>query len=82
MCVDFTNLSQAYPKDYFSLHKIDQLVDAIAGFEYLSSLDAYLGYHQIPMDLEDEEKIAFVMDIGTFCYRVLPFGLKNASATY
>lgn len=80
--MDFTNLNQACPKDYFLFPIIDQLVDATARFEYLSSLDAYLGYHQIPINPKNEEKIAFVIYVGTFCYKVIPFNLENASATY
>lgn len=75
MCVDFTNLNYACPKNCFTLLMVDQLVDGTAGFEYLSSLDTYSGYHQILMDPEDEEKIAFLMDVGTFYYKVMPFSL-------
>jgi len=50
--------------------------------EFLSSLDAYSGYHQIPMHPADEEKTSFITKRGTYCYRVMPFGLKNAGATY
>lgn len=82
MCINFINLNQACLKDYFPLPMIDQLVDTIAKFKYLGSLDAYLGYHHILMDLEEEEKIIFVIDIGTFYYKVMPFNLKNTSATY
>lgn len=45
-------------------------------------LDAYKGYHQIMMDVEDAEKTAFITDLGVFCYQKMPFGLKNAGATY
>lgn len=45
-------------------------------------LDAYKGYHQILMAEEDAEKTAFITDIGVFCYKKMPFGLKNAGATY
>lgn len=64
------------------LPKIDQLVDATVGFEYLSSLDAYSRYHSMLMDREDEEKMAFVIDEGTLCYKVILFGLKNVDRTY
>ena len=60
VCVDYTNLNDAYPKDTFPLSRIDQIVDATAGHELLSFLDAYLGYNQIPMYLSDEAKIAFI----------------------
>ncbi|XP_059635648.1 uncharacterized protein LOC132277823 [Cornus florida] len=80
--IDFTNLNKACPKDSFPLPKIDQMVDATTGFERLTFVDAYSGYNQIPMNQEDEEKTVFITKKGTYCYRVMPFGLKNAGATY
>ncbi|XP_059663705.1 uncharacterized protein LOC132309409 [Cornus florida] len=82
VCIDFTNLNKAYPKDSFPLLKIDQMVDATTGYERLPFLDAYSGYNQILMNPADEEKISFVTERGTYCYKVMPFGLKNAGATY
>ncbi|XP_015955678.1 uncharacterized protein LOC107480072 [Arachis duranensis] len=58
------------------------IVDAVAGYRYLSFMDAYSGYNQIPMHRPDEDKTAFITPGGTFCYKVMPFGLKNAGATY
>ncbi len=75
MCVDFTDLNKECPKDHFPLPRIHQLVDSIAGCELLSFLDAYSGYHQISMVKEDEEKTAFIMSFGVFCYIKMPFGL-------
>ncbi|KAK0572613.1 hypothetical protein LWI29_034271 [Acer saccharum] len=82
MCVDFTDLNKACPKDSFPLPRIDQLVDATAGHETLSFMDAYSGYNQIKIHKPDEEKTAFTTDQGLYCYTVMPFGLKNAGATY
>uniref|UniRef100_A0A2N9I0I0 Uncharacterized protein n=1 Tax=Fagus sylvatica TaxID=28930 RepID=A0A2N9I0I0_FAGSY len=82
VCVDFTNLNQACPKDPFLLPKIDQLVDATAGHDRMSFLDAFQGYHQIALSAEDREKTAFITPLGIYCYKVMPFGLKNAGATY
>lgn len=82
MCVDYTDLNKAYPKDSYPLPQIDRLIDSTAGHRLLTFLDAYSGYNQILMDRCDEEKIAFITDQGTFCYKVMPFGLKNAGATY
>uniref|UniRef100_A0A2N9HH77 Uncharacterized protein n=1 Tax=Fagus sylvatica TaxID=28930 RepID=A0A2N9HH77_FAGSY len=82
VCVDFTNLNQACPKDPFPLPKIDQLVDATAGHDRMSFLDAFQGYHQIALSTEDREKTAFITPLGIYCYKVMPFGLKNAGATY
>ena len=58
-CVDFTNLNKACPKDCFPLPRIDQLVDATAGHEVLSFMDAYSGYNQITMHPPDEEHTSF-----------------------
>ncbi|XP_024039511.1 uncharacterized protein LOC112098123 [Citrus clementina] len=82
MCVDFTDLNKACPKDSFPLPRIDQLVDSTAGHGLLSFMDAFSGYNQIPMYEQDEESTAFITNQGLFCYRVMPFGLKNAGATY
>jgi hypothetical protein len=81
MCVDFTNLNKACPKDSFPLPMIDLLVDSIAKHE-LRFPDAFSGYNQIQMDELDKEKTTFITDCGLHCYKVMPFGLKNAGATY
>ncbi|CAL2277100.1 unnamed protein product [Prunus armeniaca] len=82
MCVDYTNLNRACPKDSFPLPRIDQLVDAIAGHALLSFMDAYSGYNQIFMHPNDQAHTSFIIDRGLYCYKVMPFGLKNAGATY
>nr|KYP51935.1 Retrovirus-related Pol polyprotein from transposon 297 family [Cajanus cajan] len=82
MCTDYTDLNKACPKDAYPLPHIDVLVDRAAGHQRLSFLDAYSGYNQIPMYPSDEEKMAFITDSANFCYRVMPFGLRNAGATY
>ena len=82
LCIDFTYINRACPKDSFPLLRIDLIVDATAGHELLSFMDALSGYNQINMDLDDQEKTSFVIGQGTYCYRVMPFGLKNAGATY
>ncbi|KAK0580613.1 hypothetical protein LWI29_004142 [Acer saccharum] len=82
ICVDFTDLNKAYPKDSFPLPRIDQLVDATAGHKTLSFMDAYSVYNQIKMHKPDEKKTAVIIDQGLYWYTVMPFGLKNAGATY
>ena len=82
MCVDFTNLNKACPKDSYPLPRIDQLVDSTAGHKLLSFMDAFFGYGQIRMDEVDQEKTSFVTSQGLFYYKVMPFGLKNTGATY
>ncbi|KAL2242652.1 UNVERIFIED_CONTAM: Retrovirus-related Pol polyprotein from transposon [Sesamum indicum] len=82
VCIDFTDLNKACPKDPYPLPRIDALVDSTAGYELFSMMDAYQGYHQIFMAEEDQDKISFVTERGIYCYKVMPFGLKNAGATY
>ena len=82
LCIDFTDINRACPKDSFPLPRIDLIVDATAGHELLSFMDAFFGYNQISMDPDDQEKTSFFIAQGTYCYRVMPFGLKNAGATY
>ena len=69
MCVDFTDLNRAYPKDSFPLPRIDQLVDSIAGHKLLTFMDAFSGYNQIKMAEEDQEKTSFITSQGLYCYR-------------
>ena len=82
LCIDFTNINKAYPKDSLPLPRIDLIVDATAGHELLSFMDAFSGYNHISRDPSDQEKTSFVTGQGTYCYRVMPFTLKNAGATY
>jgi hypothetical protein len=82
MCVDYTNLNKHCPKDPFGLPQIDQVIDSIAECDFLFFLDCYSGYHQIAIKEEDQEKTAFITLFGTYCYTTMPFGLKNAGATY
>jgi len=82
MCVDFTDLNKACPKDSYPLPSIDALVDNAAGCKLLSFLDAFSGYNQIKMHPMDEERTAFMTERSCYCYKVMPFGLKNAGATY
>jgi hypothetical protein len=82
VCVDYTSLNKHCPKDPFPLPCINQIIDSTAGCARLFFLDAYSGYNQIKFKKEDEEKTAFITPYGLFCYQVMPFGLKNAGATY
>ena len=82
VCVDFTDLNKACSKDPFPMPRIDQLVDATVGHPWMSFLDAFQGYHQMPLALDDQEKTAFVTFVGNYHYKVMPFGLKNAESTY
>ena len=80
--MDFTDLNKACPKEPFPLPRIDQLMDATVGHPRMSFLDAFQGYHQIPLALNDQEKMSFVTPVGNHHYKVMPFSLKNAGSTY
>jgi ribonuclease HI len=82
MCVDYTGLNKACPKVPYPLPRIDQIVDSTAGCETLSYLDAYSGYHQIKMKESDQLVTSFITPFGMYCYTTMPFGLRNAGATY
>ena len=82
MCIDYRDLNKASPKDDFPLPHIDILVDNTVGHKMLSFMDDFSGYNQIRMAEEDMEKTSFITPWGVFCYQVMPFGLKNAGATY
>ena len=81
VCNDFTNLNKACPKNNFSLLSIVQMVDATTSYE-LSFMDVYSGYNQIKMHLPDENKTTFTTERAIYCYKVMPFRLKNAGATF
>ena len=81
-CVDFTDLNRTCPKDSYPLPRIDTLVDSMTRHELLSFMDAFSGYNQIKMNEEDQEKTSFITSQGLFCYKVMPFGLKNAGTIY
>jgi len=82
MCVDFTDLNKACPKDLYPLPSIDALVDKASVCKMLSFLDAFSRDNQIKMHPRDESKTAFMTETCSYCYKVMPFGLKNAGTTY
>nr|GEU57138.1 reverse transcriptase domain-containing protein [Tanacetum cinerariifolium] len=82
MCVDFTDLNKACPQDCYPLLEIDWKMESLCGYPFKCFLDAYKGYHQIQLAEADEEKTAFHTGQGVYCYTKMPFGLKNAGATY
>ena len=82
MCVDFMDLNKTCPKDSFLLPRIDQMVDSIAGHKLLTFMDAFSGCNQIKMAEEDQEKTVFITSQRLYCYKVMPFELKNVGATY
>jgi hypothetical protein len=81
MCIDYTSLNKACPKDEYPLPRIYQIVDSTASCELLPFLDAYSGYHKISLAIDDENT-SFITPFGIFCYTKMAFGLKNGGATY
>ena len=73
MCVDFTDLNKACPKDSSPLPRIDQLVDSTVGHKLLTFINAFLGYNQIRISEQDQEKTAFVTSQGLYYSKVMPF---------
>jgi hypothetical protein len=82
MCIDYTSLNKACPKDPFPLPLIDQIMDSISICDLLCFLDAYSGFHPISISREDEEHTAFITVDDLFCYVYMPYGLKNALSTF
>jgi hypothetical protein len=82
VCVDYTALNKHCPKDPFPLPRINQIMDSTASYARLSFLDAYSGYNQIKLKVEDEEKTISITPYRVYNYQVMPFGLKNVGATY
>ncbi|KAH9296742.1 hypothetical protein KI387_044770, partial [Taxus chinensis] len=82
ICTDFRDINKACPKDDFPFPNIDMIIDSTASYEMLSLMDGFSCYNQIKITEEDQHKITFTTPWGTFCYQVMPFGLKTAHATY
>jgi hypothetical protein len=82
MCIDFTSLNKACPKDSFPLPRIDKIVNSATGCEVMSLLDCFSGYHQIYMKEEDKASTSFITPFGTYCFVRMPEGLKNTDSTF
>ncbi|GJU14232.1 reverse transcriptase domain-containing protein [Tanacetum coccineum] len=82
VCIDYRKLNDATRKDHFPLPFMDQMLERLARNEYYCFLDGFLGYIQIPIDPQDQEKTTFTCPYGTFAYRRMPFGLCNAPGTF
>jgi hypothetical protein len=81
MCIDFTNLNKACPKDNIPLPRIDKIIDSAAGYEVMPLLDCFSGYHQIYMKEEDKASKSFITPFGTYCFVRMLKGFKNAGST-
>jgi hypothetical protein len=82
MCIDFTSLNKACPKDNFPLPWIDKIVDSVVGCEVMFLLDCFSGYHQIYMKEEDKASTSFITPFSTYCFIKMPEGLKNVGSTF
>ena len=82
VCVDYHDLNKACPKDNYPTPFIDQIIDNCAGSMIFSFMDGFSGYNKIEILPVDQHKTAFIYPWGTFAYRKIPFGLKNAGATF
>jgi hypothetical protein len=82
MCIDYTNLNKACPKDPYPLPRIDQIVDSTSWCDLLTFIDAYSSFHQIKMAKDDRKHTAFVTVDGLYCYIVMPYGLLNALPSF
>jgi hypothetical protein len=82
MCIDYTSMNKTCPKGEYPLPRICQIIDSTASCELLSFLEAYSGYHQISIVVDDEEKTTFITPFEIFCYTKMAFRLKNGGATY
>lgn len=76
MCVDFTNLNEACPKDHYPVLDLNYMVNAIARHALLSFIDSFLGYNQIPVHEPDQPSMIFITNQGPYCHEVMPFSLK------
>ena len=82
LCIDLRNLNKVSLKDNYPLPKMDHILQRVVGASRISLLDGFSGFNQILVHLDDQEKIAFTTPWGTFKYVKMPFGLKNAVATF
>jgi hypothetical protein len=82
VCVDYRDINKSCPKDNFPTPFVDQIVDDCVGSEIFSLMDGFSGYNQINIVPANQHKITFICPWGTFAYRKLPFGLKNAGANF
>jgi len=82
ICIDCRDLNAAYPKDESSLPITDVIIDNTCSFERISFMDDFSWYNQIKKYPEDEKHISFTTSLGVYCYTLMSFSLKNASATY
>ena len=82
LCIDNRQLNAATLKDAYPLPRIDDTLDALSGAKWFSTLDMTSGYWQVQLDEQAKQKSAFIANGGLYAWRVMPFGLCNAPATF
>jgi len=82
LCIDYRKVNDVTEKDSYSLPNIDEIFDSLDGARFFSTLDLYSGYHQILMDPESVEITTFTTKFGNYQFKVMPFGLTGAPATF
>ena len=82
MCIDYWKLNKATKKDHLTLPFIDEMLERLANHSFFYFLDGYLGYHQIPIHLDDQRKTTFTCPYGTYAYLRMSFGLYIALASF
>ena len=82
MCIDYRKMNVVPRKDHFPLPFIDQVLERVSGHSFYCFLDGYLGYFQIEISIEDQEKTSFTCPFGTYANRRMPSGLCNVPATF
>ena len=82
ICVYFRELNKVTLTDLFPTSYVDEILNEVVGHECYSFTDGFSGYNQVPIAKEDQKQTTFVCEFGSFAYRVMPFGLKNAPAVF
>ena len=82
MCLDYQKLNKATKKDHFSLPFINEMLVRLVNHSFFCFLDGYLGYHQIPIHLDDQSKTTFTCPYRTYAYRRISVGLCNAPTSF
>ena len=82
LCIDYRRLNELTIKVAYPMPKIDECIDRMAGSRVFTKMDLRSGFHQIQVVPEHRDRTAFQTRYGSFQFRVMPFGLCNAPATF
>ena len=81
-CVDCRKVNNVTRKDTYPLPRVDDTLDTLVGFKFFTTLDLAIGYWQVEVAPEDQPKTAFTTPEGLYHFKIMPFGLCNAAATF